>query len=357
MMVGSAEGPAAGAMLHLERVLDSLHEGWDRDARLVEEARRLSSAYTDTRTDTRQIDKDAAASVAYLAHFGPRAIAAVSYAARHAARLPESVVDVGAGSGASALVLAMGGVKKLHLIDESAAALHRARTVLQGTGATLTTEVARLQDARPRGDADGLLCAFAFGELADAPSAAWDALRRLAPKARLGVLVDAGDRPRARRLQQLRDVLAAGDDAAVAVLGPCPHRDPCPALLRERDWCHSRIEKCLPPRLARFAAAVGRDDDKMSLSYLAISWGGADARPTPSVLVIGEPVKDKGRVRVPVCGPGGLRFVQALKRHREVHDALLALPRGTRLVPTVAAHAEHGVAHADATTAISLVSD
>ena len=36
-------------------------------------------------------------------------------------------------------------------------------------------------------------------------------------------------------------------------------------------------------------------------------------------------------MRAPVCGPGGLRFVQALKRDRAVYDAVLALDRGARL--------------------------
>jgi hypothetical protein len=98
-------------------------------------------------------------------------------------------------------------------------------------------------------------------------------------------------------------------------------------LVRERDWCHDRIDKQLPNGLAKFERLVGRDERAMSLSWLAI----ADNTQGDAVVVIGEGKKEKGRVRLPVCGPNGLRFVQALKRDRGAHDALLALERGTRL--------------------------
>jgi hypothetical protein len=35
---------------------------------------------------------------------------------------------------------------------------------------------------------------------------------------------------------------------------------------------------------------------------------------------------------LPVCGPAGLRFVQALKRDRQAYDALFAIERGERFV-------------------------
>jgi ribosomal protein RSM22 (predicted rRNA methylase) len=170
-----------------------------------------------------------------------------------------------------------------------------------------------------------LSAAFVIGELGtDVDVAAW--VRRLAGGAAV-VVVDAGDRPRARRLQCLRDALIRHDD--VVIFGPCPHQDPCPALVRERDWCHDRVDKNLPPRLAAFARLVGRDDAAMSLSWLSFGPGAPPAR--DAVVVIGEPRREKGRARLPVCGPAGLRFVQVLQRDKSLFRHALAIERGARL--------------------------
>jgi hypothetical protein len=102
----------------------------------------------------------------------------------------------------------------------------------------------------------------------------------------------------------------------------------------------------LPEKLARFARAVGRDDERMAASFLVVA--PAEGAPRdPAVLVIGDPLVEKGRVRVPVCGPGGLRFVQALKRHRDAHDALATLPRGAMLPGSLAQGARDHTAHVE----------
>src|SRR5690606_20844791 len=59
--------------------------------------------------------------------------------------------------------------------------------------------------------------------------------------------------------------------------------------------------------------------------------GAERAAASAVVRVIGEPRVEKGRVRLPVCGPAGLRFLQALKRERPLHDALAAVERGSVL--------------------------
>lgn len=308
----------ADALAHLDAFLERVHPGYAEDDALHDAARALSEAYTTGRA----VAPDAAGSVAYLAHFGPRAVVAAGNALA-SVRVPGMCVDVGAGSGAGALALAFSGARRVTLVEQSTHALALATRLLAGL-CDVRSVSQRLEDARPV-DAELLLSTFTFGELTGTPMEAFEAVRRVSPQARISVLVDAGDRARARRLQELRDHLAATD---ATILAPCPHREPCPALVRPRDWCHARWPKDLPERLARFSRAVGRDDERMAASYLVVG----DGPPAePSLLVIGEAHKEKGRARVPVCGPGGLRFLQALKRDREAHDALLALPRGARV--------------------------
>ena len=71
----------------------------------------------------------------------------------------------------------------------------------------------------------------------------------------------------------------------------------------------------------------------MSLSWLAFGrgTGAAASQGEAGIVVVGEPRKEKGRVRLPVCGPDGLRFLQALNRDRVVKEALTGLDRGDRL--------------------------
>lgn len=326
----------ARALAWLETFLLRQKPGFADDARMVDQARALSERYTGT--GERVIDDDAAASLAYLAYFGPRAIVAVLRAARTLgpeARKDAVVVDVGAGSGASALAWSLLGAKEVILVEKNAAALELAKKLLgAGDGRNFSLKRELITDTSPIKEVTLVSAAFCVGEWK--PDAGNDPgsdpdikgiFGRVAPAARHVVVVDAGDHDRARRLQRLRDQLVK--DADVVIVGPCGHRDPCPALLRERDWCHDRADKELPAHLLRFAKNVGRDERTMNLSWLV--WGRHAPARTDAVVVIGEPIKEKGRARLPVCGPGGLRFVQALKRDREAFHAVLEMPRGARL--------------------------
>jgi Mitochondrial small ribosomal subunit Rsm22 len=292
---------------------------------LANDARALSVAYTESRS----IDIDAAAQLAYLAHFGPRAVVATGVALAHAdASLLSRVVDVGAGSGAASLLVACASPSSsLHLVDASASALQMAKRLLR-FHSDVSTSVGDV--SRPKKTlATTLLSSFVLGELPSSTTAAalvdmlsgWAA----APQ---WVLVDAGDHPRARRLQEMRAVFI---DRGAKLVSPCPHHDACPALTRERDWCHQRAPKQLPPRLAAFAQAVGRDDAQMSLSHLVVRHDQRPGDTTNQMVVLGDAMKDKGRVRLPVCGGGGVRFVQALKRHKEAHRALVDIAPGALL--------------------------
>ncbi len=318
-----------GALAHLDAFLEGAHKGYAHDVKLAAQARDISVAYT----ETRDIDVDAAASLAYLAHFGPRAITAVAHALRSLPQpeKPVRIVDVGAGSGASALAWAFAGAKDIALVERSSRATDLAARLLHGCGAQVRRHHDHIDTFRNK-EVTHISAAFVVGELAhEQPEQMLEAINASA----CVVVVDAGDRPRARRLQALRDRLVARD--AVTVHGPCPHRDPCPALIRERDWCHDRIAKALPERLASFSRLVGRDDEAMSLSWLTWSpstpaaSNDVDGDVDGDIVVIGEPRREKGRTRLPVCGPGGLRFLQALHRNKAETARLESLPRGHRL--------------------------
>ncbi len=332
--------PAAAVIIErslsaLEHLLDEERPGWESDESLVRGARSLSEGFTGESPKATPAADDGVAH-AYLAYFAPRTVAAVSSALAFA-EVPERIVDVGAGTGAAALAFAAAGAQDLLLIDHDPRALERARALLArlpsaqrpGSVRALPLDVTHQDASVPAAESvDGatLVSAFTLGELRpdEEPDVVLALLSSLLPATPRLFLLDAGDRRRARRLQGVREVAL---ERGWHVRAPCPQEGPCPALERRRDWCHLRAPRRLTPRLERFAAAVGRDPLALSYSFVDLVRDPVP-RDDQQVLVIGEARKEKGRVRLPVCGAGGLRFLQALKRDRAIHDALLRVERG-----------------------------
>lgn len=317
----------------LLRHLDSSHPGWATDARVVVGARILSEGFT-RRPEERTPDLDERTlRTAYLAYFAPRAIAATAHTIGSAYSPKEHpiVLDIGAGTGGASVVFGAAGARRVVLVDRDPQALAVAERIIGALDPAPLVE-SRSVDFFERSwkapFANFLVSAFSMGELLrhhDA-SSVLDKLLEVAPNANSWLLIDAGDVTRARKLQELRELALA---RGFTIAAPCPHLDACPALARKKDWCHSKIERSLPERLAEFARAVGRDDVFMNLSYLSLKRDVAvSAQPPTALRVLGEPMREKGRVRLPVCGPNGVRFLQALKRHRVAHDTLLYLGRG-----------------------------
>jgi ribosomal protein RSM22 (predicted rRNA methylase) len=328
----SAPELAAEALESLGAFLDEQRPGWSDDVRLLSRARALSTGFTEDDVP-RTPRADAETALAYLAYFGPRTIAAASEVVSWAGRaaLPSRAVDLGAGTGAGALVLACAGVPSLTLIDHDGDALAVATRLVARArpDVVVRTQTASLTDRTSGRGAPWVFSAFTLGELGDNKDAEarLEAVSRFAAKDGELLLIDAGDRRRARSLMEMREAwLARGHH----VRAPCSHEDACPALERRRDWCHTRAPRRLDERFAAFARAVGRDDEQMSFHYLLLTRE-AVAHPGRALRVIGEARNEKGRVRLPVCGPDGVRFLQALKRSPETCAALEAAPRGARL--------------------------
>lgn len=320
----------------LESYLDARFAGWDQSPSTVEAAQRLSEGFTRAPDELTPWLGQPTFQAAYLAYFVPRAIAATAHVIGPALRFfrPMHVVDVGAGTGGAAFICALAGAARLTLIDRDESALRIARQLLQQlpTPPSLDTYAEDVQETKRKAlAADTLVSSFALGEFLNvtSPNDVLVRLTELAPAATRWIFVDAGDRHRARGLQTLRQTVL---DAGYKVLAPCPHDDICPALSRTKDWCHTRVPRWLRPRLAEFARRVGRDETQMNLSYLVVERQGVTSPATPSntLRVIGTPIREKGRVRLPVCGPQGTRFVQSMKRFRVLHDRLITLDRGAR---------------------------
>ncbi len=333
----------------LEEWLDERWPYWCRpqeNESLVNTARLLSSHYT-SGSQAQQASFDTPLAVgAYLAYFAPRGLAALAHLVDllplHTLHAHTRIADLGAGPAVSALLLQPLGVAKVYAVERSNTAMQYAEQFWSNRSRSvgnfsLVCHRAEVAHAPKLENADTMLTSFLWGELGAAEDAAlvataWQSIIRVTPNAKTVLMLDAGDAKHARSLQTLRQHLI---DTKHHILGPCRHHDACPALQKQRDWCHRQIPRLLSPRLAAFAAQVGRDEDTMSVSSLAIDRRPLFAQDTDDtssnvaaqqqdfpIVTIGQPQRDKGRVRLPVCGPDGLRYIQAQKRDKDLYRSL-----------------------------------
>jgi SAM-dependent methyltransferase len=127
------------------------------------------------------------------------------------------------------------------------------------------------------------------------------------------ILVEPALRETSRELLGVRDQLLAMAD--LEIVAPCFWTGPCPALARERDWCHDAVEVEGSPRV--------------DFSYLVLRdrW-----KPIPGQLryrVVSDPLPEKGRLKLYACGPTGRDAFVRLDRHESPANAWFAqLVRG-----------------------------
>jgi hypothetical protein len=232
---------------------------------------------------------------------------------------PGRALDLGAGTGAvtRALRARFGDGLEIAAVDAVA-----------GPG-VVRADLARELPA-VEGRFDLIVAAHLLNELyVDRPPGARAALRaaRVTAWAR-GLLAPGGSivvlepalRETSRALLEVRDRLIAD---GLAVVAPCIWTGPCPALARERDWCHD--------------AVTGEGGARVDFSYLVLRAASAPAAaptgaaPPPgaaavpgAVRVVSDLLRDKGRLRLYGCGATGRHPFVRLDRHASDANAGLA---------------------------------
>lgn len=343
-------------------------------AALARAVRRVSEAYTRVQGSPCDLQSDREALCARLHFFLPRDFPKVQaplaeLAAVSALPRPRvlRVLDLGAGLGTTGLsaatfALAQPGVERVVIdaVDRDAEALALCAELTAryaraaGLAVETRTRCAALTPAlvsRLAPPYHLILLGFVLNELsethADAVQNHHEWLARLA-----GLLADDGAmvvlepalRASSRALQAVRSRFAAAR-GPLHVFAPCLHREACPLLERERDWCHEQLPLALPRATAQLASAAGLRTAELSFSYLtlhrldrSIAELGAAHR---AYRVVSGKLGSKGKIELHVCGPGALRRLQRLDRHASPHNRALDLAqRGTILeLPTEPAHA------------------
>lgn len=260
----------------------------------------------------------------YAREIAPRTEAALARVldeawGRSVAAPPRRAIDLGAGTGAVKRTLRarFGGAVEVVEVDRTAAP-----GVLR---ANLAIELPAVE-----GTFDLVVAAHLLNELfverAPVERAAlrasrvlaW-AQRLLAPGGRL-VLIEPALRETSRELLAVRDRLL---DGGLHVVAPCFWTGPCPALARDRDWCHSSVGPSKGPPLPAMSSDEQTSSSlrrsplrsrRVDFSYLVLS--GEPVAPRPLHRVVSDPLPEKGRLRLFVCGPNGRHPLIRLSRHR-----------------------------------------
>ncbi|WP_237758071.1 small ribosomal subunit Rsm22 family protein, partial [Anaeromyxobacter sp. PSR-1] len=177
-----------------------------------------------------------------------------------------------------------------------------------------------------------------------------EALGLVAPGGSL-LVIEPALRDTSRALLRVRDLLV---ERGAAVRAPCLFRGPCPALLRETDWCHAERPVDPPPLVAQIGKAAGLRKEAVKMSYLVVAPPGEawQAPPAGRVFrIVSEPLPSKGRLRYMGCGPEGRMGLSLQEKHVRLENrAFERLLRGDVVEVTGAEPRGDGLALGEAST-------
>jgi len=256
-------------------------------------------------------------------------------------RRPGAVLDLGSGPAPVALAALDAGASEVLAADRSSRALAAARALAAKAGEPLATKP--WDPTRPGALAqvaagctfDTVTLGHVVNELFTGDGATErraalleEAAALLRPGGSL-VVIEPALRDTSRQLLAVRDLLVA---RGFAVRAPCLFRGPCPARLRETDWCHAERPIEAPPLVAEIARAAGLRKEAIKMSYLVLAPRGEEWAPPPAgraFRIVSEPLPSKGRLRYMACGPEGRLGLALQEKHVNEHNRRFeALLRG-----------------------------
>jgi ribosomal protein RSM22 (predicted rRNA methylase) len=220
-------------------------------------------------------------------------------------RLPRRVLDLGAGTGAVARALrgCFGEDVELVAVDK-----------VPGPGILVADVLRGVRPAGVSGRFDLIVAAHLLNELSRSLDldgrarlvAGW--CRDLLEPDGTCIVIEPALRDTSRALLGVRDRLLA---AGLHVAAPCFCQTPCPALQRDRDWCHDSAQ----------VLVAGRS--RVDFSYLVVRRSAAREVDPGRYRVVSDPLKDKGRLRLFVCGVAGRFVLMRLDRDRAAANQAL----------------------------------
>lgn len=251
----------------------------------------------------------------YQRDIAPRTVTALTKILREvfpdplARHRPRRVLDLGAGTGAAGTAIRTYFGTDLNLIS-----IDRVQAGSGALVADVTDLPALARIAKADGRFDLVVVAHVLNELF-VDEVPIHRLARLATLVRRWVASLLGDggtlillEPALRETS--RALLGVRDDLLVAglhIVAPCFFTGPCPALLRERDWCHD-------------AAPTG-SGQKVDFSYLVVRPSGEPTVDAGLFRIVSDSLPEKGRLKIFGCGTSGRHAVARLDRDATKENA------------------------------------
>ncbi len=137
------------------------------------------------------------------------------------------------------------------------------------------------------------------------------------------ILIEPALRDASRDLHRVRDWLLK--EKICTVYSPCLHERPCPALVKDDDWCHEDRPWCAPVLVRAIDEQVGFVKDALKFSYLILRKDERTiiAREPSLYRVVSELREMKGEKRAWLCHEQGRSEVGRLDRLRSPANAAL----------------------------------
>ncbi len=267
---------------------------------------------------------------AYLLFYWPVSYAQAREVLGELGARPRSVLDLGSGPGPLAFAALDAGASDVTAADRSTRALDLARKLALEAEEGLATREWSPERPLPDGQFDLISMGHLLNELPEPKRVPLveAALAKLRPKGSV-VIIEPALRDTSRGLLRLRDALVA---KGFAVRAPCLFRGPCPALVRESDWCHAERSWRMPGLVEHLARLAQLHKEALKMSYLVLAPKGEawrDAPPGQVFRIVSEPLEGKGRQRYMGCGPSGRVGLAMQHRHAGPQtEAFMTLQRG-----------------------------
>jgi len=281
---------------------------------LTAAATELSDRYRQQKKTDRFITTDAHR-LAYVAVRMPATFAAVSKASAQFGEefQPESLLDLGAGTGAAAWAAAgqFDSLRRFTLIEQDGKLIELGRR-LAAENETLRLADWRAANLRTLAEFDPhdlVICSYSLGEIESIAAgkilnSAWQATKQVL------VVVEPGTTKGFATIRAAREWLI---EAGAFLVAPCPHSQACPMPTDESDWCHfpARFDRTSLHRRLK-GGSLGYEDEKFS--YVAAAKH--PLKPT-AARVIRHPLHQPGVIQLQLCTPEGLQRLKITKRDKD----------------------------------------
>lgn len=135
------------------------------------------------------------------------------------------------------------------------------------------------------------------------------------------MIIEPALRETSRHLHLVRNRLL--EDKLCTVYSPCLHEHPCPALIKDTDWCHEERPWTIPPLVAAIDRKVEFIKDALKFAYLLLRKDGRTiVERSPDVYrVVSELRSMKGEKRAWLCNETGRPEVGRLDRMQSPSNA------------------------------------